>query len=166
MAKGNTPEGKVKAAVNKVLGDYLASYRYMPVPYGYGQSSLDYLICHYGLFVAIEAKAPGQKPTRRQQQIIRQIETAGGVVFVIDSVDGCGELVAFLEQVKSDASSGQHQTQDGGGAVRGQRLQSFPRGPANRVRRRAAPVAAASADRDLPAAPARLRGTGTDPDAL
>jgi hypothetical protein len=57
-----TPEGKVKAAVNKVLARYKKIYRFMPVPYGYGESSLDYLICVNGRFVAIETKAPGKKP--------------------------------------------------------------------------------------------------------
>jgi hypothetical protein len=168
MGKGNTPEGRVKAAVNKVLAGYPESYRFMPVPYGFGVSSLDYLICHYGLFVAIETKAPGEKPTARQQLIIRQIKAAGGKVFVIDSVDGCGPLAGYLERMKAfwDAGSSQCQTQNAGAPVRGEHQQSFPRGQANRVRRRAASSPTASAHRDVPLAQDGLRGTGTDPDAL
>lgn len=92
-----TPEGRVKKAVNKVLDKYKRIYRFMPVPYGYGASTLDYLICVGGRFLAIETKAPGKKPTDRQKMIIRQITAAGGVVFVIDSVEGATELEEYLE---------------------------------------------------------------------
>lgn len=80
-----TEEGKVKKEINKVLdkfGDKI--YRFMPVPYGFGQSSLDYLICAGGSFVAIEAKAGGEVPTSLQEEKIRLIKAAGGKVFVID----------------------------------------------------------------------------------
>ncbi|WP_245471280.1 VRR-NUC domain-containing protein [Bradyrhizobium genosp. SA-3] len=166
MGKGNTPEGRVKGAVNKVLARYPESYRYMPVPYGYGLSSLDFLICHYGQFIAIETKAPGEKPTARQEKIIAEIEHAGGRVFVIDGQPPqLAELEAFLEQVKN-ASSDQCETQDAGGARSGKPPKSFPRGKANSIRRSPAFTPAASADGDVPAAASGLRGTGTDPDAL
>jgi hypothetical protein len=166
MGKGNTPEGRVKAAVNKVLARYPESYRYMPVPYGYGLSSLDFLICHYGWFVAIETKAPGEKPTARQEKIIKEITDAGGKVFVIDGQPSqLAELEAFLEQVKN-ASSDQCQTQDAGGARSGEPPKSFPRGKANSVRRSAAFAPTASADGDVPSEAPRLRSAGSDPDAL
>lgn len=81
-----TPEGKIKAAVNKVLAAYGKDiYKFMPVPGGFGPSSLDYILCVGGIFVAIEAKKPGGKTTARQNFIIRQIKDAGGKVFVIDN---------------------------------------------------------------------------------
>jgi len=83
-----TPEGKVKAAINKVLKEFPGLYKFMPVPGGYGPSSLDYLLCVDGRFVGIEAKAPGKEPTDRQDLMIRQIKEAGGIVFVIDEVKG------------------------------------------------------------------------------
>jgi hypothetical protein len=93
-----TPEGKVKAAVNKVLAKYKKLYRFMPVPGGYGESSLDYLLCVNGLFCAIETKAPGQKPTARQKFIAEKIIAAGGTVFIIDDVSATHELEAFLKR--------------------------------------------------------------------
>jgi len=93
-----TPEGKVKAAVNRVLDEYKGTYKFMPVPGGFGASSLDYLLCVNGRFVAIETKAPGKKPTDRQKMVIGQIKRAGGAVFVIDSVDATHELKAYLER--------------------------------------------------------------------
>jgi hypothetical protein len=93
-----TPEGKVKAAVNRVIDQYKSVYKFMPVPGGFGASSLDYLLCVGGKFVAIETKAPGKKPTDRQKLVIGQITRAGGVVFVIDTVESTHELKAFLER--------------------------------------------------------------------
>jgi len=94
----STPEGKVKAKVNRLLDKYKGMYRHMPVPYGYGASTLDYLICFRGQFIAIETKAPGKKPTDRQKMIIAQIRAAGGAVFVIDG--DTTELQNHLESIK------------------------------------------------------------------
>ena len=84
-----TPEGKVKEKIKVVLETYREQgvlYYYMPVPVGYGRSTLDYLgfICGRGF--AIEAKAPGKKPSPRQEGVIEDIEQSGARVFVIDSV--------------------------------------------------------------------------------
>ena len=96
-----TPEGKVKAAISRVIADYKKVYKFMPVPSGYGPSSLDYILCVEGTFVAIEAKAPGKKPTPRQKSIIGAIERAGGKVFVIDSADKTDDLREFLSHANS-----------------------------------------------------------------
>lgn len=66
----------------------------MPVPSGYGVPTLDYLLCVNGQFLAIEAKAPGKKPTPRQLASIQEITAAGGTVIVIDG--DLSELNAFL----------------------------------------------------------------------
>lgn len=92
-----TPEGRVKKAVNKAL-DRFKHYRFMPVPTGYGKKTLDYLVCIGGLFVAIETKAPGKKPTAQQELAIKEITDAGGVVFVIDSEEGTKPLEEFLSE--------------------------------------------------------------------
>jgi hypothetical protein len=93
-----TPEGKVKAKVNKLLSQYPV-YRYMPVPGGFGVQTLDYLICHNGRFAAIETKAPGKQPTAIQHNVIREMRAAGAEVFVIDGEDSVGfkRLSAWLE---------------------------------------------------------------------
>jgi len=59
-------------------------YYEMPVPGGYGKSGLDYFGCYKGKFFSVETKAPGKKPTERQQLTIAAITRAGGAVFVID----------------------------------------------------------------------------------
>lgn len=98
-----TPEGKVKAKVKRLLDKYKARYEYWPVPYGYGASSLDCIICFRGRFIGVETKAPGGKPTDRQKMIIRQMRDAGALVFVIDGENGEFEqLAAYLEQLSHD----------------------------------------------------------------
>lgn len=93
-----TPEGKVKARVNKIIARYKNVYKFMPVPAGYGPSSLDYILCVAGRFVAIETKAPSKRPTPRQEFVIKQIMDAGGIVFVIDGEPTHYEqLEKFLE---------------------------------------------------------------------
>lgn len=92
-----TPEGKIKAAVSKVIKNYGSDiYKFMPVPSGFGPSSLDYILCIRGKFVAVETKKPGGKVTPRQGMTIRTIVDAGGKVFVIDSVEAIAEFIEFI----------------------------------------------------------------------
>jgi hypothetical protein len=88
-----TPEHKTKRVISKLLSKHKV-YSYMPVPYGYGPTTLDYLGCIRGKFFAIEAKAPGKKPTPLQVNTIERIRAAGGVAFVIDGVD-CDDYAAL-----------------------------------------------------------------------
>lgn len=96
----STPEGRVKARLNKRLRELNLVWKFMPVPSGYGMQSLDYLLCVAGYFVAIETKAPGKNPTPRQEQTIAAIKAAGGIAFVVDddeSLDACiGALCVLL----------------------------------------------------------------------
>jgi hypothetical protein len=95
-----TPEGKVKAAVTKVINAYGSDiYKFMPVPGGFGESSLDYILCVQGIFVAIETKKPGGKLTARQHFTVRSIHQAGGKVFVVDSGEAVTELIEFFNWV-------------------------------------------------------------------
>lgn len=78
-----TPEGKVKDKVKRLLKKY-GAYYFMPVQTGYGSPTLDILACYKGIFIAIETKAPGKKPTARQELTIKEIRKANGLVYVID----------------------------------------------------------------------------------
>jgi hypothetical protein len=93
-----TPEGKVKEKIKVLLKQY-GCYWHMPVQNGMGAPSLDFVCCVQGKYFAIEAKAPGKKPTPRQKHTIAEIERAGGKCFVID---GClGELESWLKLTTS-----------------------------------------------------------------
>jgi hypothetical protein len=91
-----TPEGKVKAKVKAVLKQF-GAYWHMPVQNGLGAPSLDFICCINGLYFAIETKAPGGKPTPRQEDTIGAIRATGGKVFVIDGDTSL--LVTWLEEV-------------------------------------------------------------------
>lgn len=79
-----TPEGRVKKKITDLLKSVPDLFYTMPVPSGYGESTIDYMGCYRGCFFGIEAKAPGRKPTNRQEMILGAIRRSGGAVFVID----------------------------------------------------------------------------------
>lgn len=93
-----TPEGRVKAKVNRRLqGLRPQLYKFMPVQNGMGAPALDYFGCFIGNFFAIETKKPGGKPTPRQLQTIKEIENAGGLVFVVDGDDDIDYMMDCLQ---------------------------------------------------------------------
>ena len=95
-----TPEAKIKNKINKLLYSFGEKvYFFMPVPSGYGRSSIDYLLCVDGLFVGLEAKKPKGKPTLRQQGVLEDIRAAGGSTFVIDDDDDIEALDKFIRAV-------------------------------------------------------------------
>jgi hypothetical protein len=77
-----TPEGKAKQRIKKLLNKY-GVYSHMPVQNGMGAPTLDFICCFNGMYLAIEAKAPGKKPTARQLKTMSQISKAGGVAIVV-----------------------------------------------------------------------------------
>lgn len=53
-----------------------------------------------GLFVAMEFKAPGKKPTRAQQDIIDEIRAAGGRAGKVETWDELEELIDGIKPVQ------------------------------------------------------------------
>jgi hypothetical protein len=91
-----TPEGKVKAAVKKILTEAGAWYC-TPLGAGYGRAGVpDFIVCHRGKFVAIECKAGKGKTTAPQDRELAAIAGAGGHTFVIRE-DGLGYLKTMLK---------------------------------------------------------------------
>ncbi|MGL4557693.1 MAG: hypothetical protein ACRCV5_09330 [Afipia sp.] len=78
----STPEGKVKDQVKKLLKEF-GCYQHWPVQSGFGAPALDCHGCHQGLYFAVETKAPGKKPTPRQELTAADIRAAGGRVFIV-----------------------------------------------------------------------------------
>ena len=95
-------ERYTKTKIKEVLAKYADHiYYFMPVPGGYGRTTIDYLGFAAGLGFAIEAKRPGGKPTEKQEVIIEDIERGGARVFVINSQDGLDALDNWLSTVTS-----------------------------------------------------------------
>ena len=83
-----TPEGKVKAAIKKILKNFDVYYE-MPVPGGYGSHSLDFIcsVRHWetGLPIMfyIEAKAPGKGLTERQKAKVAELNAHSIRTFIV-----------------------------------------------------------------------------------
>ena len=94
-----TPEGKVKAKVKKVLSE-VGAYYAMPMGTGYGNAGVpDFLVCFRGRFIGIECKANGGKPTALQLKNLADIESAGGLAFIIDE-NNVANLRNLLENIR------------------------------------------------------------------
>ena len=89
-----TPEGKVKEKVKKVLKES-GAYYHMPVQNGMGKTSLDFICCVKGRFLAIETKTEKGQLTLRQQVTIDEMQKAGAIVLVIRG-ETDGESFAIL----------------------------------------------------------------------
>lgn len=79
-----TPEGKVKAAVRKVL-DANNVYYFMPAANGFGRAGIpDIICCFKGRFIALEIKAGKGKTTALQDREIAAINAHGGTAIVVN----------------------------------------------------------------------------------
>jgi len=90
-----TPEGAVKEAIKRYLKSIGAWY-YMPVSNGMGRVGCpDILVCHRGLFMAFEVKAPGKigRVTPNQRREIDGIRGAYGLALVVDDVEQVKEAI-------------------------------------------------------------------------
>jgi hypothetical protein len=102
-----TPESYVKKKVSALLKAVSKLWYTMPVPSGFGQPNLDYNAvapckdCGRGLFIAVETKRPGAKPTAQQEATIARLRAAGAAVFVIDG-DTQELEIWLLQNVRHD----------------------------------------------------------------
>lgn len=107
-----TPEGRIKHMLKKKLAEFPGLYQHWPVQNGMGKPSLDCIACYKGHYIAIETKAPGQKPTPRQELTITEMQAAGALVFVVDSptkIEELGNALKLLTWIASHADNHQPQ---------------------------------------------------------
>ncbi len=94
-----TPEAKVKAKIKAILKAHGAYYA-MPIGTGLGNSGVpDFLVCHNGYFLGVEAKAGKGKTTALQEKNLRDIDRAGGLTLVITE-ENIDVLEMMLEAMK------------------------------------------------------------------
>lgn len=97
---GRRLERSIKKLIKEVLDKYRPQLYYdMPVPSGYGKSTLDFIGCFRGRYFSIEAKAPRKEPSERQDGTIKDMTDAGARVFVIDGEAGVVTLSVWLAVV-------------------------------------------------------------------
>ena len=85
-----TPENRVKAKIRRWLTGFGAAVSYItpvPGPFGSTNGDPDFIFSFCGIFCAIEAKAPGKKPTKLQLAKHRELRASGALVFVVDNPD-------------------------------------------------------------------------------
>ena len=93
-----TPEGKVKELIKKFLKKYNIEYR-MVIPSSYGNTTgmSDFCcILHGGVWLAIEAKAADKVPTKKQQEFLDMITSAGGIGVGVNGQEQLDKLKAIL----------------------------------------------------------------------
>jgi len=97
-----TPEGKIKAHLDRVLAKYGDDLHvFKPVQNGMGSPALDYIICYKGRYASIETKAGDKSYTPRQVITADRLTLAGAAVFLVNEVTGTDVVVKWLESVKS-----------------------------------------------------------------
>ena len=87
-------ERAVKAAIKKIVQTYreylyqahgLKIFEFMPVSNGMGKHGIpDFNFCAFGIFLSIETKQGGNKPTARQKFCLEEIRASGGIAVVVD----------------------------------------------------------------------------------
>lgn len=82
-----TPEGRAKKRVKDLLVEHEAFFN-MPVPSGFGESMLDFVGHHRGLYFEIEVKSEIGELTARQEYRAKNIIDSGAKAFVIYGVAG------------------------------------------------------------------------------
>ena len=90
-----TPEAKVKAKCVAQLKELGAVYFY-PVTGGYGTSGVsDIVVCHQGLYIAIECKAGKNKLSVLQKMFLEKVAAAGGLALMINesNVDNLSGII-------------------------------------------------------------------------
>jgi hypothetical protein len=84
-----TPEAKVKAFIDKfMVANFPGIWKYAPPGGPFGNvGAPDRFYLWKGVFIAIEAKAEGNKPTERQLMHLIKINENGGVAAVVTGLD-------------------------------------------------------------------------------
>ena len=94
-----TPEGKVKARLDKALHQ-MGVWFFSPQSGPYGRSGVpDRIACVNGHFIGLEVKADStKKPTRLQVDCMRKIENAGGKCFVVCNDDTMAAALTYIRR--------------------------------------------------------------------
>jgi Holliday junction resolvase len=94
------PEGRLVRRVSTWLKDQGATVYKIHGGDNFQEDGIpDLLCCLRGVFVGIELKQEGEKPSKAQEHQMRKINHAGGIAFVAESLDDVkAELGATLRR--------------------------------------------------------------------
>jgi hypothetical protein len=57
----------------------------------------DFIVCYGGVFGALELKSPGEVPTTKQTYELKWVDTAFGVAWWADSIEGVEQFLSCLK---------------------------------------------------------------------
>lgn len=60
--------------------------------------TVDLFVCYRGVFIAIEAKRPGEQPSALQRHELERIRAAHGIAFAADNVDDVAAALNAIDQ--------------------------------------------------------------------
>lgn len=81
-----TKEKDLKKDVKELLTRLNIKY-FMPVPTGYSEGAVDFLVCYNGHFLAIETKIHPRKPTKLQIDFLISVHKSGGSAVLAYDMD-------------------------------------------------------------------------------
>lgn len=92
-----TPEGKIKRKLTEMLREHKVWY-FFPANNGFGRAGIpDIIAIVGGRFVGIECKAdPKKQPTELQKRCGEEIKQAGGLWFLVRSLEDIREVEQCL----------------------------------------------------------------------
>lgn len=84
-----TPEGKVKKFIDKYMKEHFPeAWKYNPPGGAFGKAGVpDKLFLYKGVFIAIEAKAEGGKPTALQMKNLNELKAQGAIAAIVKGED-------------------------------------------------------------------------------
>ena len=72
----------------------------------YGCAGIPDIICCYkGRFIGLECKLPGGRLTELQKRVIEKINSAGGVVCRVESVEDAKRVIERVDLERSDTNA-------------------------------------------------------------
>lgn len=96
----------IEADVKKAVREFCKAKGakcYMPVPTGFGERPVDFLICYRGRFIACETKRPNiSKASALQTKFLYDVRQSGGYAIVENSI-GLETLRAVFAAIENSA---------------------------------------------------------------
>jgi hypothetical protein len=69
----------------------------MPVPTGFSENAVDFLVCYRGYFLAIETKIHPRKPTALQQHFMDEVHEAEGFVCLAYDLGAIERVLSLID---------------------------------------------------------------------
>lgn len=95
-------EAYLKKAVREFLKSKNAKF-FMPVPVGFSEGAVDFLVCYKGKFIAIETKVKTNKPTALQMDWLVSTVKAGGSAVVAYDLSEVENVIRSVDEGKQYA---------------------------------------------------------------